>query len=174
MGQGSQVAAGAKGTLLRNNGMDAFVEHIQHGLDSAQADAGVPPGQGVAAQQHGGADYLCGQGLAHGAGMADNQIPLEGGGLVLGDKGIGEFSEAGGEAVDHRLFRQLFVHIGAGFIDSLFGFRRQLHALAVPGGGDDLFQGKALSVNCNHIVSPIIFGVPCMCKMVYCHYIIRR
>ena len=148
--QRSQVAAGAQGTLLGDHGMDTLVEHIQHGLDGAEANAGMTLAQGIAAQQHGSTDHLLGQRFTHAAGMGNDQIPLEGSGQLLGDVDLGEFTEAGGQTVDHSLLLQLLVNIFSGLVDGGFGFRGHFDFLAAAGNRNDLLQSQVVTIDINH------------------------
>ena len=64
VGQGSQVAGGAQGALLRHPGVDAGVEHLDHHLNQNGAHAGHAAAQGVGPEEQHTAHYLLGVGLA--------------------------------------------------------------------------------------------------------------
>ena len=153
VGQGGQVAAGAQGALLRDNGMDAPVQHSQQRLHGGQTNAGIAPGQGVQPQQHRRPHHPGGQRPAHAAGVGNDKVSLQLGGLLLRHEHRGEFAEPRGQAVYHGLFRQLPVHIGPGGVDALHRLRGDGHRLPFPGDGDDLFNGQVVSVDINHGVS---------------------
>ena len=145
--QGSQVAAGAQGALLGDDRMNALIEHIDHGLDGAQADAGVALAQRIAPQQHHRPADLLAEGFTHGAAVADDQIALQLLGLVGGDEHIAEFAETSGQAVNHSAALQLLVHISPGLVDLGLGLLGQFHLFPMAGHLDHIFDGQMVAVD---------------------------
>ena len=149
MRQRSQVAGGAQGALLRNDGGDALVQHLDHHLHQQGTDAGHAHAQSVGAQQQHTAGDLVGIGLAHGGAVAQDQV---GGQLVAhlsADGNLLEVTEAGGDAVGHALLSGDLLGQSAGLLHGLDGSGSDLHSGAEAGNSDEALQGQAVAVDDN-------------------------
>ena len=100
MSERGEITAGADGALLRNDGMNAVVEHGDQQLEQRGAHAAEALGEHVGAQQQHGADFRLGERIADSAGMAADQIGLELCELIGGDANVGQLAEAGVDAID--------------------------------------------------------------------------
>ena len=156
MSQRSQVAGGAQGALLGDDGGDALVQHLDHHLDQQRTHAGHAHAQSVGAQQQHAAGHLVGIGLAHGGAVAEDQV---GGQLVahLGADGhLLEVAEAGGDTIGHALLSGDLLGQGAGLLHGLQSGGGQLDGGAEAGDSDEALQGQAVAVQ-DHILDS--FGV---------------
>ena len=133
--------------------MHAAVQHGKQRFKRRQADAGIAACKRVAPQQHRPAHDLARQRRAHAAGMADDQIALKRSCLLLGDKRVGKFAEAGRQTVDHGLLRKLFVHVGPCPVDFFLRRFGNSHLLVVSGHRDDLLDRQLHAVEFNHVLS---------------------
>ena len=153
MRQRRKIAARAERALLRDHRMHAAVQHGKQRFERRQADAGIAACKRVAPQQHRPAHDLARQRRAHAAGMADDQIALKRSCLLLGDKRVGKFAEAGRQTVDHGLLRKLFVHVGPCPVDFFLRRFGNSHLLVVSGHRDDLLDRQLHAVEFNHVLS---------------------
>ena len=137
--------------------MDAAVEHLQQGFHGGQADAGEALGQGVGPQQHDGPGHVLLKGIAHAAGVGDDQVVLELVQLGLGDGHVDELAKAGVQAIDHLLLGDVLLHDVAGDLNGLFGLFSQGDLCAMAADSYHVFQGEAVTVQINclfHVRSP--------------------
>ena len=147
MGQRRQIARRAQGALAGHHGGHALVEHVQQALDELPADAGVALDQSVGPQEHHGPDHFLREGVAHGHAVAQDQVLLELGALLMAHVHLGEFAEAGGDAVDPAILLQDLFHQGTGPVDGLITAFAQPHRGILSGNGHHLLDGQALSVH---------------------------
>ena len=146
MGQRRKIAGGPQGPLPGHHGGHALVEHFDETLDEFPPDAGVALHQGVGPKEHHGPDDLPAKGRACGHAMAQDQVFLKLGALLMTHVHLGKFPEAGGDAVYPAVLRQYLLHQGSGPIDGLIAALRQLHRSVESSHRHHLFDGQAFAV----------------------------
>ena len=99
VGQGGEVAGGADGAGLRDDGCDAGVEEGEDGVDQVGADAREAAGEGGGEEEHRGADDVVGKGGSDAGGVGANEVLLEVVEVGGRDSLAGEGAEAGVDAV---------------------------------------------------------------------------
>ncbi len=99
MGERREIAGSADGTLRRNDGMNAGIEHGDEGFHDDGTNAAEALGESVGAKKHHGADFGGGERCAYATGMRANEIDLKLADLFGGDAHGGKFAEAGVDAV---------------------------------------------------------------------------
>ena len=144
--QRSQVAGGAQGALLGDDGGDALVQHLDHHLDQDGTHAGNAHAQGIGAQQQHTAGDLSGVGLAHGGAVADDQVGGQGVGHLLGDGNALEVTETGGDTVGNAALGSDLLSQSAGLLHGLQSGVSQLDGGAETGDSDKGLQGQAVTI----------------------------
>src|ERR1700738_53892 len=98
-----EIAACSDRSLLGDNRMDAAIQHFTKHVDDLATNSAEAEREHIRAQQHHGADFRLGEWRADAAGMAANEIELKISQFVRWNAHVGEFSEAGVYAIDHRI-----------------------------------------------------------------------
>ena len=100
MGKRGEVAGGPDGALGRDDGGDALCEHRFDLGDDFPPDARGAATEGKEFQRHHQAGDIAGHRVAHAAAMGQDQVALEGGGVLGRDLERGEFAKARVDAVN--------------------------------------------------------------------------
>src|ERR1700730_1211190 len=98
-----ETAACSDRSLLGDNRMDAAIQHFTKHVDDLATNSAEAEREHIRAQQHHGADFRLGEWRGGGAGMAAEQNEVENSQFVMRNAHVGEFSEAGIYAIDHRI-----------------------------------------------------------------------
>ena len=101
--EGREISARAHRALLRNDGMNAGVEHGDERVESHRVDPRVAGREGVDAQEEDGAHDVLGEGLAHPRRVAPDQVELELLEVAPRDDDVAKVAEARVDAVDDAL-----------------------------------------------------------------------
>ena len=149
MSERSQVAGGAEGALLRDNGGHALVEHLEQHLHEDGANAAHAAAQRVGAQQHHAADDLVSIRLAGGGAVAEDQVGGELIAHLLGDGDLLELAEARGDAVGDAALGSDLLGQGAGLLHGLQRGGSQLNGRVVASDGDKGFERQAVAIDDN-------------------------
>ena len=144
-----EVAGGAEGALLGNDGGNALVEHLEKHLNEEGAHAAHAAAQGVGAQEHHAAHDLVGIRLAGGGAVAEDQVGGEGVGHLLRHRNLGKVAEAGGDAVGHAALGGDLLGERAGLLHRFESGRGQLDRGVVARDGDKGFKRQAVAVDHN-------------------------
>ncbi len=142
-----KVAGGAQGALLRDNGGNALVEHLEQHLNEQGADAAHAAAERVGAQQHHAADDLVGIRLAGAGAVAEDQVGGELVAHLLGDGDLLELAEAGGDAVGNAPLGGDLLGERAGLLHGLERGGSQLDRRVVARDGDEGLERQAVAVN---------------------------
>ena len=143
----SQVAGGAEGALLRDNGGHALVEHLEQHLDEDGTNAAHAAAQSVGTQQHHAADDLVSIRLAGGGAMAEDQVGGELIAHLLGDGDLLELAEARGDAVSDAALGGDLLGQGAGLLHGFQSGGSQLDGRIVASDGDEGFERQAVAID---------------------------
>jgi len=108
MGKRSKVATGTKRPLRRDYRQDVFVEQSEHQLKGLKADAGMPLGEGVGADDHHRAHNFGWQFRTCTDGVAEDDIFLQLLHVLRRDQTILESAKAGGDTVGNTPFADEF------------------------------------------------------------------
>ena len=122
VGQRSQVAGSAQGSLLRDERGNALVQHVNHGLHGLQTDTGEALGKVIHTKKHDASCHILRERIAAAYCVGDDQISLKLCALILADNNIAELAETGGDTVYGLLLCNQF-------IDNLSGFQNLVSAL---------------------------------------------
>ena len=144
-----EVAGGAKGTLLGNDGGHALVEHLEEHLNENGAHAAHAAAQGVGTQEHHAAHDFVGVRLAGGGAMAEDQV---GGKLVahfLGNGDLLELTKAGGDTVGHTALGSDLFRQSAGLLHRLKSGRSQFDRGIVARDSNKGLKRQAVAVDHN-------------------------
>jgi hypothetical protein len=143
--EGRKVAAGSDGSARGNNGVNAAVEEGNEGLNQLRADAAEAFGENIGAEEEHGADGILGEGVADAAGVAADEITLEG--LDLGgvNAKVGKLAEAGVDAVGGVSAGEEIVDESAGGLDCGKRGRGERDRAVVEGDLGDFVEGEGLA-----------------------------
>ena len=144
-----EVAGGAEGALLGNDGGNALVEHLEKHLNEEGTHAGHTAAQGVGAQEHHAAHDLVGIRLAGGGAVTEDQVGGELVAHLLGDGDLLELTEAGGDAVGHAALGGDLLGERTGLLHRFESGRGQLDRGVVARDGDKGFKRQAVAVDHN-------------------------
>ena len=142
-----EVAGGAEGALLGNDGGNALVEHLEKHLNEEGAHAGHTAAQGVGAQEHHAAHDLVGIRLAGGGAVAEDQVGGELIAHLLGDGDLLELAEARGDAVSDAALSGDLLGQGAGLLHGFQSGGSQLDGRIVASDGDEGFERQAVAID---------------------------
>ena len=107
MGERGKIAGSADRALLRDDRVDPGIQASEQALDQFDLRAGIVRGEGIGAQQHGGAGDVLGEGLADARGMGVDALALVLSHLRHQHALVLEQADAGIEGVHER---RLVVH----------------------------------------------------------------
>ena len=144
--KGRQIAGGSQGPLPGHHGRHVLVEHGDEALDQLPPDAGVASHQGIGPEEHHGPDDLPAEGRACGHAVAQDQVLLKLGALLVAHVHLGEFAEARGDAVYPAVLRHDPIHQGSGPIDGRIAAFAEPHRGVIASHRNHLFDGQALSI----------------------------
>jgi hypothetical protein len=124
--------------------VDALVQQGEQRFEDDGADAAVSLGEDVGAEQQHGACFRLGERFAESAGVAQDQIALEGLEVAVRDADVGQLAESGVDSVGgFAAGDDSFNDFAAGF-DLRPGFAGYGDITAVAGYGGDFFDGERL------------------------------
>jgi hypothetical protein len=122
VGEGAEVAAGAKAALLVDNREDIVVEAVDETLDGLELCAAVAEAEVLGLEEEHETDDVLGHFVADAAGVAHDEVFLELAELLFADADVAEAAEAGGDAVDGDLLVfHLLVEVVAALLDAAGG-----------------------------------------------------
>ncbi len=142
--QGREIAAGAHRAAHGHDGRHARVEEVHEQPQQLYPHAGMPAREAMRQEQHDGADRRDVEGIADAAGMAANQIALQGGEVRLRNLDAAEMAEASSDAVDRAIFRHQALHQSACHADTRGGGGREPHQSGLVRYRDDVHRGQEL------------------------------
>ncbi len=130
-----QVAAGADGAALGDDGKDVAVHAVDEQPDHLQPDARIAAREAVRADQHRGPHR---RGIGVGAAAVEvvqHQVRLQGDRLLGTDLTVGAVAETGGHAVDRLPGPDQRMLQRVGLLDTRAGLRRQFDGRATGPAG---------------------------------------